>query len=263
MLRKYGYAFHVALDGSGLNGLDGRAGICVFLYDPASGDHAYKVTYYDGIAGGHAPSVDPGGRIGFLGNMGQHLLFYDAVTAEEADRVSTLRFEIPDTTIQSSTHLIWLDQAEFITSIGEHFWKFDVNRLGKAEPIAPHGLKVPHAMKRTASGRYIVYGGMDHPEYGEAKEVGIFDTITGTARRVRLPTTCWHLACHPDLDVFYAISSGCGPATAMTGRSGGWRTRASTRTRSTRRQVRYCGTGRPGAKYRPTSTPTSACPRPS
>ena len=206
MLRKYGYAFHVALDGSGLNGLDGRAGICVFLYDPASRDHAYKVTYYDGIAGGHAPSVDPGGRIGFLGNMGQHLLFYDAATAEEADRVSTLRFEIPDTTIQSSTHLIWLDQAEFITSIGEHFWKFDVNRLGKAERIAPHGLKVPHAMKRTASGRYIVYGGMDHPEYGEAKEVGIFDTVTGTARRVRLPTTCWHLACHPDLDVFYAIS---------------------------------------------------------
>ena len=35
------------------------------------------------------------------------------------------------------------------------------NRLTKAEPVAPHGLMVPHAMKRTASGRYVVYGGMD------------------------------------------------------------------------------------------------------
>lgn len=43
-------------------------------------------------------------------------------------------------------------------------------------------------MKRSASGRYVGYGGMDHPEYGEAKEVGIFDTVTGTARRIPLPT---------------------------------------------------------------------------
>ena len=61
-------------------------------------------------------------------------------------------------------------------SIGEHLWKFDVNRLTKAEQVAPHGLKIPHAMKRTASGRYIVYGGMDHPTSGEASEVGVLDT---------------------------------------------------------------------------------------
>jgi hypothetical protein len=29
-LRTYPYSFHVALDGSGLNGLEGRAGVCVF-----------------------------------------------------------------------------------------------------------------------------------------------------------------------------------------------------------------------------------------
>ena len=211
-LRSYPYAFHIALDGSGLNGLDGRAGICVFRYDPGSGDHAFKVNYFDGVAGGHAPNVDPGRRLGFLGNMGQHLIFYDAATAEEVDRVSTLRFEIPDSTIKSSTHLVWIDEAEFITSIGQRFWKFDVNRLTKAEPVAEHGLRIPHAMKRTASGRYIVFGGMDHPTYGEAKEVGIFDTVTGLATRVPLPTTCWHVACHPVLDVFYAISFRVVPA---------------------------------------------------
>ena len=205
-MREYPYAFHVALDGAGLNGLEGRAGVCVFKYDPADGAHAYKVTYFDGVAGGHAPSVDPSRRTGFLGNAAQHLLFYDATTGEEADRVSTLRFEVPDTSIKGSTHLVWLDDTEFLTAIGEQFWRFDVNRLTKAEPVAPHGLKIPHAMKRTASGRYVVYGGMDHPGRGEAKEVGILDLVTGTTQRVELPTTCWHVACHPVLDVFYAVS---------------------------------------------------------
>jgi hypothetical protein len=31
---EYPYAFHIALDGNGLNGLEGRAGVCVFRYDP-------------------------------------------------------------------------------------------------------------------------------------------------------------------------------------------------------------------------------------
>jgi hypothetical protein len=150
--------------------------------------------------------VDPTRRVGFLGNTGQHLLFYDLTTLEEADRVSTLRFEVPDTTIKGSTHLVWLDDTQFVTSIGEHLWKFDVNRLTKAEKVAPHQIKVPHAMKTTASGRYIVYGGMDHPSQGEAREVGILDKLTGDVRRVTLPTTCWHLVCHPVLDVFYAVS---------------------------------------------------------
>ncbi|HEY6796271.1 MAG TPA: hypothetical protein VI248_16470 [Kineosporiaceae bacterium] len=211
-MREYPYAFHIALDGNGLDGLEGRAGACVFRYDPATGDHAYKVQYFDGAAGGHAPNVDPTRRVGFLGNTGQHLLFYDPATLAEVDRVSTLRFEVPDTTLKGSTHLVWLDDTRFVTSIGEHLWTLDVNQLGKAEVVAPHALKAPHAMKRTASGRYIVYGGMDHPQRGEAKEVGILDTFTGAVRRVTLPTTCWHLVCHPVLDVFYAISFRVQPA---------------------------------------------------
>ncbi|GAA3713754.1 hypothetical protein GCM10022204_36060 [Microlunatus aurantiacus] len=211
-MRTYPYEFHIALDGNGLNGLEGRAGICLFRYDPATGDHAYKINYFGGASGGHAPNVDPSRRVGFLGNTGQHLLFYDLNTLEEADRVSTLGFEVPDTTIKGSTHLVWLDDTQFLTSIGEHLWKFDVNRLSKADQVAPHQLKVPHAMKRTASGRFIVYGGMDHPTKGEAREVGIFDCHTGEVRHVPLPTTCWHLVCHPVVDTFYAVSFRVHPA---------------------------------------------------
>ena len=208
----YPYAFHVALDGNGLNGLEGRAGVCLLRYDPATGDHAYKITYFGGASGGHAPTVDPRRRVGFLGTTGQHLLFYDPDTLEEVDRVSTLRFEVPDTTIKGSTHLVWLDGTDFLACVGAHLYQFDINRLTKAERLGPHGLKVPHAMRRTASGRYIVFGGMDHPTLGEAREVGIFDTLTGTTRRVELPATCWHLVAHPVLDVFYAVSFRVHPA---------------------------------------------------
>src|SRR3954447_3933698 len=90
-VRSYPYSFHVALDGSGLNGLEGRAGVCVFRYDPADNSYAYKVTYFKGIAGGHAVSVSPQRTAGFLGNTGQHLLFYDPRSLEESDRVSTMR----------------------------------------------------------------------------------------------------------------------------------------------------------------------------
>jgi len=202
----YPYAFHVALDGSGLNGLEGRAGVCILRYDPAGERYAYKVAYFPGAAGGHAVSVSPQTSVGFLGNTGQHLLFYDPASLEEAERISTMRFEVTDHSLKASTHLVWLDDVEFVTAIGEHFWKFDVNRLSKAERIGPHQLKLPHAMKRTASGRYVVYGGMDHPDRGEAREVGVLDLVTGESRRIGLPTTCWHVACHPSEDLFYALS---------------------------------------------------------
>ncbi|MFB7267871.1 hypothetical protein ACFCXH_37880, partial [Streptomyces nojiriensis] len=154
----YPYAFHIALDGNGLNGLEGRAGICVFRYDPATGGYAYKIDYYDGIAGGHAVSVSPDHALGFLGNTGQHLLFYDTATLDETARLSTLRIEPTDSSVKGTTHIAWLGDREIVGAIGEHLWRFDLDRLDAPERLGPHGLKLPHAMKTTASGRYLVYG---------------------------------------------------------------------------------------------------------
>ncbi|MGY3684965.1 hypothetical protein [Streptomyces sp. TE33382] len=203
---RYPYAFHIALDGNGLNGLEGAAGVCVFRYDPVSGAYAYRVRYYDGVAGGHAVSITPDRKFGFLGNAGQQLLFYDVTSLDESQRVSTLRFEVPDAAIKSSTHLVWLDETRGVTAIGDGLWLLDLDRPTRAERVGDHLLKLPHAMKRTASGRYLVYGGMDHPGRGEAAEVGVFDLEKRVARRIPLPTTCWHVACHPHEDRFYALS---------------------------------------------------------
>jgi hypothetical protein len=203
---RYPYAFHIALDGNGLNGLEGRAGVCIFRYDPATGRYSYDVEYYDGMAGGHAVSVSPDRQVGFLGSTGQHLMFYDTATLGEIDRISTLQFEATDSSIKGSTHVAWINDTQGLAAIGDGLWMTDLQRLDKAERLGDHGVKLPHAMKLTASGRYVVYGGMDHPGRGEACEVGIFDLHTRTARRVALPATCWHVAAHPSEDRFYALS---------------------------------------------------------
>jgi hypothetical protein len=69
----YPYRYHIALDGAGLNGLEGLAGVCAFHFEPADGSYAYKVRYFDGAAAGHAVSLNPCATVGFLGNAAQHL----------------------------------------------------------------------------------------------------------------------------------------------------------------------------------------------
>ncbi|MFZ8201769.1 hypothetical protein [Alteromonas portus] len=203
---KYPYKFHIALDGNGLNGLEGRAGVCLFQYDPVTKEHTYSVKFYDGMSGGHAVSISPDYKIGYLGSTSQQLMFYNTTSLEEIGRVSTLRFESVDTSIKGSTHLVWLNNSECIASLGEGFWKINVNNLGKPERLGDHLVKTPHSIKQTVSKRYLVYGSMDHPSRGEACEVGIFDLSSGIAKRVSLPTTCWHVICDDKEDKFYALS---------------------------------------------------------
>jgi hypothetical protein len=208
-MRGYPYAFYIALDGNGANGLEGMAGMCLFLYDPATERYAWKIRYYDGIAAGHACSIDPSRKVGFLGNAGQHLHFFDASTLDEVARISTLRFETPETSLQGSTHLAWLDDRRFITTIGRRFWRFSLDDLENPERLEPHGVALPHAMKLTASGRRLCYGAMDDPtkgRRGEARHVGVRDMETGEVKVIKLPATCWHVLPHPTEETFYAIS---------------------------------------------------------
>jgi hypothetical protein len=208
-MRKYPYAFHIALDGNGINGLEGEAGVCVFLFDPRDDAYAYKIKYYNGLAGGHALNVNPGRTCAFLGSTSQQLLLYDPKNLEELGRVSTLRFEPNDTTVRGSTHAVWLDDRHFITAIGDYFYRFDAHDLSRGERLGPHNLKLAHQMKLSHSGKYICYGSMDNPRYereGAAREVGVWDMSTGEATRIPMPTTCWHVADHPRRDLFYSVS---------------------------------------------------------
>src|SRR5260370_33840510 len=136
------------------------AGVCLFQFDPADNSYAYKFVYYDGAAAGHAVNVNPGGTYGFLGNVGQHLIFYDAKNLNEFDRVSTLRFEQNDTSLRGSTHSIWLKKKEIITAIGDYFYSLKVKNHTKGVNLGHHKIKLPHAMKLTASRRHLSTGSL-------------------------------------------------------------------------------------------------------
>jgi hypothetical protein len=208
-MKGYPYAFYIALDGNGVNGLEGMAGVCVFLFNPVDNSYAYKIQYYDGIAAGHATSINPAGKVGFLGNAGQHLFFYDAKTLAEIGRTSTLQFEVPDTSLHGSTHLAWLSNSSFITAIGAHFYQFNLSDLNNPKCLEPHGVLLPHAMKLTKSKRFLCYGSMDSPAHGakgEARHVGVRDMKSGEVSVIPLPATCWHIQPHATEDRFYAIS---------------------------------------------------------
>ncbi len=185
------------------------AGVCSLLFDPSDDSHAYKIRYFNGVAGAHAVNVNASRTYGYLGTTGQHLVLYEPGSLDELERISTLRYEPNDTTVRGSTHVAWINDEEFIAAIGDYFYRFNVNQLDRGEKLGPHKIKLPHSLKFTHSKRYLCYGSMDNPAQGrdgEAKMVGIWDMETGKATRVDLPTTCWHVIPHPAKDLFYAVS---------------------------------------------------------
>jgi len=204
------FDFYIALDGHGLNGFEGFAGIAKLRCDPSSDTWVPEVRFYNGIAGGHATQLSPRGKVGFLGNLSQQLLFFDPKTLDEIARFSTLRFRAPKLFYESQTHVVWLDDEHFVTAIGPEFWKFSLNDLEHPDVIGAHGVTLPHAIKRSPSGRYLFYGAMDVPDTF-ANQLGVFDLETGTARLVQLPATAWHLGCHPTRDVCYVPTQRCVP----------------------------------------------------
>jgi hypothetical protein len=205
------FDFFVALDGNGLNGFEGFGGVARLRCEPASDRFDIEVRFFDGIAGAHATQINKEGTIGFLGNLSQNLLFYDPRTLEEIGRVSTLRFGAPTLVYESQTHVAWMSERSFITPIGTDFWLFSMDDLEHPERLGAHGVTLPHALKRSPSGRYLFYGAMDRDDHGFANQAGIFDLEARTARVVKLPATVWHLGVHPTRDVFYAPTQRCRP----------------------------------------------------
>ena len=155
------FDYFIALDGNGLNGFEGHAGVARLRCDPEADRYDIKVTFFAGLAGGHATQINSQGTIGYLGNLAQTLLFYDPRTMEEIRRFSTLRFHAPDVVYSSQTHVVWIGEREFIAVLGADFYRFDLDDLESPTRLGAHGVTLPHALKRSPSGRYLFYGAMD------------------------------------------------------------------------------------------------------
>jgi hypothetical protein len=205
------FDYFIALDGHGLNGFEGFAGVARLRCDPDADVYDVDVKFFGGIAGGHATQINREGTVGFLGNLSQNLLFYDPRTLEELQRFSTLAFRAPEVFYESQTHVVWVAEREFLAVLGPDFYRFHLDDLTHPERVGAHGVTLPHAVKLSPSGRYLFYGAMDHDRHGYANQVGIFDLETNESRVVELPATVWHLGVHPTEDRFYAPSQRCTP----------------------------------------------------
>lgn len=119
-------------------------------------------------------------------------------------------FRAPKLFYESQTHVVWLDEDRFVTAIGPELWRFSLRELAKPEVLGAHGVTLPHAIKRSPSGRYLVYGAMDIA-HTFANQLGVFDLQSGTHRVIELPATAWHLGMHPTRDVCYVPTQRCIP----------------------------------------------------
>lgn len=205
------FDFFIALDGNGLNGFEGFGGVARLRCAPESGRFEPEIRFFDGLAGGHALQINAEGTVGFLGNLSQTLLFFDPRTLKELKRFSTLRFGAPALFYEGQTHAVWMSERTFITAIGPDLLLFSMDDLDHPERLGAHGVTLPHAIKKSPSGRFLFYGAMDHDRLGYANQVGIFDLEARTSRVVKLPATVWHLGLHPTRDVFYAPTQRCSP----------------------------------------------------
>ena len=207
----------IALDGPGLNGFEGPAGIARVRCAPTADRYEKQVRFFEGLAGGHATQINPQGTVGFLGNMSQQLLFFDPRTLDELQRFSARRIHHgrAGASYESATHVVWLSERTFVAALGGQFWLFDLDDLDHPQALGPHGVALPHSIKLSASRRYLCYGAMDHDRTGYANQVGIFDLESGRARVVELDATVWHIGVHPSRDCFYAPTQRCAPQGRM------------------------------------------------
>ena len=263
-MQSYPYAFHVALDGSRAQRTRGPGRRVHLPLRPGRPvPTPTRSPTSTGWPGGHAPTWTRAGESASWATPVSTCSSTTRPPLEEVDRVSTLRFEVPDTTIKSSTHLVWLDDSQFLTAIGEHFWKFDLNRLTKAEADRPAPAQAParHEADRVGPLRRLRRHGPPRPAARPARSASS-TCVTGEGRGGSpLPTTCWHVVVPPDpRRLLRALVPGAARRRARLAASGAWPT-PGVRLRDRRRDAaRSSGTGRPVARSRRTSTPTSVSP---
>lgn len=216
------FDYFIALDGPGLDGIKrGFAGIGKIRCRIIGGKFTHQapeVSFYSGLACGHATQINKQGTLGFLGNTTNNLALYEPRSLVMLKRASTVQESLPypQNTQEGQTHALWLDEHRFITVVGQNFYEVDAEGLDNPRAwknLGEHRVKLPHAIKCSPSGRWLCYGSMDSAA-GWAKEIGFFDLERGRAHVMRLKETLWHLGVHPTKDVFYAPTQEVDPVPA-------------------------------------------------
>lgn len=209
-----------ALDGNGLDGRRGLAGVLSAEFRDDDTFSAPVIRFYDGVAAGHAVQLGPpdttGRRLIHLGTFCGTSVFAWADTLELFLPPGIPDFgrgmEVPEFW-RGWTHVVWLDARRVIVPLLDgYFWEYDLDHPDH-EPKRRGAYLVDHihAVKRSPSGRSLWYGAMDTNRGGPARVVGTYDLETDTAHLVQLRETAWHmgLANNEDGDEYGSFVSEC------------------------------------------------------
>lgn len=203
------FSTYFALDGRPLDGLIGSAGILRFDWP----EKKFYVQFYDGVSGGHNPSLSPDGKMALLGNFGQQVILLDITNPEKMHiigRQATQYYEEIKYRLRSNTHHLWYpDSQSFIGAIGEHLYRFPVDRLKCAEQIGPHCLENAHELRWDSTHRWILMGDLG-PEKHDVRQICVFDLQEPIpekrAKVIGVMNNVWHVCVHPTKPVGYAFT---------------------------------------------------------
>ena len=203
------FSVYMALDGPHLDGLIGSAGLLQFDWPEKN----FYITHFDGISACHNVSLSPNGNLAILGNFSQQLIVLDISDPKKvkiAGRQATMFIEECPYRLRSNTHHLWYpDNEHFIGAVGDHLYKFNINRLSKPENLGPHRLYNAHEIRWDQERQYILIGDLG-PDYKDARQIAVFDLKESDpekrSRVIKLPETVWHCTVHPSKAVGYACT---------------------------------------------------------
>lgn len=203
------FSIFMALDGPHLDGLIGSAGVLRFDWP----ERAFHIQHYAGISAAHNISLAPNGELALLGNFSQQIVLLDITRPSDMKivaRQATQYFEECRYRLRANTHHLWYpDNRRFIGVVGDHLYRFDVDKLKEPERLGPHYLFNAHEIRWDPSHRYILVGDLG-PEDTAAKQIAVFDLEEPDplkrSRVIKLPGTVWHCCVHPEKAVGYALT---------------------------------------------------------
>ena len=153
-MKTYPYRLHVALTATASMASKEWPALPVLRRD---GGYAYKIRYFDGVAAGTPSRVNLSGTVGFLGNASQQLLSMTracsrrSIASRRCDSRRTIRRSAAAPSRLARRHAVHHRDRRLVSSVRSE-------QSGEGRTSGPHLVKLPHAMKRTASGRFICYG---------------------------------------------------------------------------------------------------------
>jgi hypothetical protein len=203
------FSVFMALDGPHLDGLIGSAGIVRFDWP----ERRFHIQHYPGIAAAHNVSLSPNGELALLGNFSQQIVLLDIRRPDHMDvvaRQATQYIEDCAYRLRANTHHLWYpDNQRFLGVVGDHLYRFHVDRLREPEQLGPHRLFNAHEIRWDPSHRYILVGDLG-PEHTDARQIAVFDLEEPDpekrSRVIKLPGTVWHCCVHPEKAVGYALT---------------------------------------------------------